>query len=394
MNLKLSACLGITLAKAVKTGLRAFHYGGTNLPGVIAEKIDSNILVDLSEDVKTVLITGTNGKSTSLRMLEQLLDSEGIRYFSNYEGANIATGIASTFISNASWNGRAKIGLALIECDEKYVDRMCRELHPKIVLVTNLYEDQKERFGSVTDLAKSLSKSLKNSEAVLCLNEDCEALAPLFETNARRTIGYRVDGEDVVVGNERISVQLNVPGEWNLSNAAGVCAVAKQLGLNSSEFPKVFNQIVLPYGRMESIKIGTSEVLVNLAKNPNSMDSLLQYLCDEEKPDVLVIGINARTGDIANPNWLMETEKLNLIEKFQQVWVYGDSRDVAANIIKEQLPADLDVKLIDSAEEVIREIANREVKVAMLLNYTCMMETRRLMLRAGCITDAFWVKRI
>lgn len=190
--MKIGTYFGIVFGKMTRSILRMLHRGGTTLPGFVAKCFNKNILLDLSQNVETVLITGTNGKSTSLYILEHLLDIEGISYFSNYEGANIETGIISTFVSNTKLKRQSIHSIALIECDELYVDRICKQLHPKIILITNLYEDQKERFGNVTHLAGILSKVLNDNDATQCINKDCEILSTINKNNDKKIIEYSI----------------------------------------------------------------------------------------------------------------------------------------------------------------------------------------------------------
>ncbi|MFQ9127497.1 MAG: Mur ligase family protein [Butyricicoccaceae bacterium] len=92
--------------------------GGTNLPGKLALKIDKNILGELSRGVKVTVVTGTNGKTTTSRMIEQAFADAGLKYFSNKSGANLLTGIIAVFAQHSTLSGKCPYTHALIECDE------------------------------------------------------------------------------------------------------------------------------------------------------------------------------------------------------------------------------------------------------------------------------------
>ena len=96
----------ILLCKATRLVLRLFHRGGTALPGKVAMKIYPQLLGVLSRDVKCVVVTGTNGKTTSARMIEQAYLNAGYNYFSNRSGANLMSGITAEFAIHASMFGR------------------------------------------------------------------------------------------------------------------------------------------------------------------------------------------------------------------------------------------------------------------------------------------------
>ena len=100
MNLR--AILAILLCKFLRFVSRVLHRGGTAMPGRFALKVCPNLLSILSRDVKTVAITGTNGKTTSSRMVEQAFADAGLSYFANRSGANLISGITNTPSSSAT----------------------------------------------------------------------------------------------------------------------------------------------------------------------------------------------------------------------------------------------------------------------------------------------------
>lgn len=93
MNIR--AFVAMLLCKTFRTVLRLFNRGGTAMPGRCALKICPELLKIISKDVKTVAVTGTNGKTTSSRMIGQAFKSAGKDYFANRSGANLITGITT-----------------------------------------------------------------------------------------------------------------------------------------------------------------------------------------------------------------------------------------------------------------------------------------------------------
>ena len=388
--MKISTCIGISVGKIVKFILRTIHRGGTTLPGVIAKIFNEDILVDLSHKVKTVLITGTNGKSTTLRILEHILNNEGVEFFSNYEGGNIETSIITTFISKTSFNIHKKSKLALIECDELYVDRMCKQLHPEIILITNLYEDQKERFGSVEQQANKLKIILNNYNSILCINKDCDSLKPFYEYSNNKIVGYSVADNIIIIENKKISIESNLPGLWNLSNIAGAFAVAYALGIDIKKQNNTFDSIEMPYGRMEKICVDKTEILINLTKNPISLGMSLEYLISQKQTDIVVIGINNLSRDIEDPRWIKDTKNLSLLNNFNNIWLTGNCTDVIRKVLSKEVYYSNKIKVIGSLSKTIEKVINSNSKVAMLLNYTCMMKIRNILVKKGFIKNNFW----
>ena len=113
--------LAVLACKTSNAVLRRMGRGGTNLPGKIALKIDKDILKELSRGVKVTVVTGTNGKTTTSRMIEQAFEEAGYKYFANKSGANLLTGIITVFAAFApgrvsSGNVRATAKRKVLPC--------------------------------------------------------------------------------------------------------------------------------------------------------------------------------------------------------------------------------------------------------------------------------------
>ena len=109
--------LAIIACKLTRFALRILGRGGTALPGRVALRLCPNLLGHLSKGVRTIVITGTNGKTTSSRIIEQAFIDSGKNYFDNKSGANLITGITAEFAAHATIFGRPKCEYAVIECD-------------------------------------------------------------------------------------------------------------------------------------------------------------------------------------------------------------------------------------------------------------------------------------
>ena len=190
----LKVILAILLGRAVRLVSRIVHRGGTDMPGRLALKLCPELLSVLAKDVKSVAITGTNGKTTSARMIEQAFSDLGVSYFANRSGANLISGITTEFLMNCSLTGKPKKDYAVIECDEAAATKVFRQLRPRVVVVTNLFRDQLDRYGEVTHTLSNIRKALQDApEAVLCLNADCSLTASLAGELPNRVVWYGVN---------------------------------------------------------------------------------------------------------------------------------------------------------------------------------------------------------
>lgn len=194
MNIRI--IIALIAARLVRTMLRITGRGGTAMPGRVALKLYPNLLTHLAKNVNTILVTGTNGKTTSCRIAEQLLIEAGIPCFANRGGANLAQGITTEFAMNATITGKPHFPWAVIECDEAAARNVCHSIQPRAILVTNVFSDQLDRFGDVTNTLESIRAGLKNApNAVLCLNADCSLSATLADELPNKVVWYGVETE-------------------------------------------------------------------------------------------------------------------------------------------------------------------------------------------------------
>ena len=188
------ALIAIILCKALRLASRILHRGGTAMPGRIALRVCPELLGILAKDVKTIAITGTNGKTTSARMVEEAFMERKMSYFANRSGANLISGVTTEFVMNCSITGRMKKEYAVIECDEAAARRVFGQLRPRVILVTNLFRDQLDRYGEVTHTLENIRAAIEGApEALLCLNADCSLTASLSRALPNRAVFFGVD---------------------------------------------------------------------------------------------------------------------------------------------------------------------------------------------------------
>ncbi|MCL2498625.1 MAG: Mur ligase family protein, partial [Symbiobacteriaceae bacterium] len=133
--------LALLLCRVSRFFLRLLGRGGTTVPGRIALAVYPSLLQVLAEEVTTVVVTGTNGKTTSVRMIEQGLQLAGMSHFTNRSGANLIAGITAEYVDYATWGGKPRKKYAVIECDEEALARVCHLVNPRVILLTNLFKD-------------------------------------------------------------------------------------------------------------------------------------------------------------------------------------------------------------------------------------------------------------
>ncbi len=192
--MKVRAFTAITACKFTRWFLRVIGRGATQMPGRVATKIYPDILGYLAKDVRTVVVTGTNGKTTTARMISKTLSDCGVSFLANKSGANLLNGITAEFIANCTPTGKPKKEAALIESDEAAFKKVGKYVDPELVLVTNVFRDQLDRYGEVTHTLNNIKIGIENSpHATVCLNADCSLTASLAEEVDNKIIFYGVN---------------------------------------------------------------------------------------------------------------------------------------------------------------------------------------------------------
>lgn len=193
-SMKIRTFFSVLLCKMTKSALRLLGRGGTDFPGLIAMGLYHNVLGELSKGVTCIIVTGTNGKTTSARMIEQVLMDGGLSYFTNKSGANLITGITAEFATNATLSGKCTKDYALIECDEAAFKEVSTLVNARAVIVTNVFRDQLDRYGEVTHTLNNIKIGISHSpDATLCLNADDSLTASIAEEVKNPVIFYGVD---------------------------------------------------------------------------------------------------------------------------------------------------------------------------------------------------------
>ena len=174
----------IIAARAVgELARRAGRGGGTSLPGRVLTRLDPHAIERLAARLRdgSVIISATNGKTTTAAMAASVLERHGLTLVHNRAGANMAGGVASTLLAAARRGGSIDGELGLFEVDEFWLDRVAPELHPRAVALGNLFRDQLDRYGELETIADrwAAAAAALPASARLAANADDPLIADL-----------------------------------------------------------------------------------------------------------------------------------------------------------------------------------------------------------------------
>ena len=190
----------LALARGVATLSRFSGSGATSLPGKVLMRMDPAAVGALGARLSegSVLISATNGKTTTAAMAAGILAGEGRTLVHNRTGANMAGGIATTLLAAARPGDQIAGELGLFEVDELWLAQVAAELGPRAILLGNLFRDQLDRYGELEAIADSWQQVLASSRAVAVLNADDPLLADLGRERAG-TLYFGVDDDSLAL---------------------------------------------------------------------------------------------------------------------------------------------------------------------------------------------------
>ncbi|WP_210620223.1 Mur ligase family protein [Mammaliicoccus lentus] len=423
------------MAKLARFASRKMGKQGTDLPGQVARKIDPLILRKLANDVdEIVMISGTNGKTTTSNLIGHTLKKNNINIIHNNEGANMAAGITSSFVIQSNKDTK----IAIIEIDEGSIPRVLKEMTPTMMVVTNFFRDQMDRFGEIDTMVDNIANTIKGRGIKLLLNADDPFVSRLkiasdeviyygmkagiheFEQstmveskycpNCGQLLNYKhvhynqIGHYDCVCGFKRekpkyevssfkqepfIDAGINgtifdmkIAGDYNVFNVIAAYTVLRELGLNDKSINAGFESYTSDNGRMQYYKNRHKEVLINLAKNPAGFNASLSVGEQIDSEKVYIISLNDNGADGRDISWIYDAdfEKLSR-QNIKAVICTGQrAEELALRLKYAEVDADIIVeKSIEKATEMSMEYPQFTVAIP---NYTSLSPMHRVLNRA------------
>ena len=210
------AAAAVTLGRFSGALSRRLHMGGgTSLPGTVARRVDPTIIGRLSRQLAkgSIVVTATNGKTTTCGLIAAILRQAGLRVWRNREGSNLINGVAAALIIRANLDGRLRQGentIAIFEVDEAAFPAVVRELQPRAIVINNLFRDQLDRYGEVETVARRWRETLAevSPETLLVLNADDPSIAALSASFRGKAVFYGInDARQAIAAEGKASEQ-------------------------------------------------------------------------------------------------------------------------------------------------------------------------------------------
>jgi len=176
----------VVAAKLTALGIRRLgRGGGTSAPGLVAERIDPAMLTKLTARLRdgVIVVAGTNGKTTTSRMIADILDASGRKVVHNRSGSNLVRGVVSAVAGNATFTGSPRGDIAVIEADEAAFPAIVKLTKPRFILLNNLFRDQLDRYGELDTIARTWKATFQtlDESTTLIVNADDPTLSSITE---------------------------------------------------------------------------------------------------------------------------------------------------------------------------------------------------------------------
>jgi UDP-N-acetylmuramyl tripeptide synthase len=405
-RLPMRARVATTVGGAAATVSRLAGKGdGSVIGGVISLRLAPDLLSLLAAGRRVVLVTGTNGKTTTTKLITAALAPLGGEIASNIYGANMEAGLTSALTRAPD----ARV--AVLETDEKYIPSMVRATSPKVVVLLNLSRDQMDRAAEIWLLARRWREALGNAPDCRVVANADDPLVAWAAGGARQVTwvaaGQRWredswccphcgahllrDGDDwsckecgmrrppvswMLYDNEVIDpkgratrLDLALPGRANRSNAVIALAVADAFGVHTAQALRELRQVTSVAGRYTQVSRRGCDVRLLLAKNPAGWLEALDVIAPPPAP--VLLSVNAQGPDGRDTSWLWDVDFRRL--RGRNVLVGGERRlDLAVRLEADEVAFKL-VNDIDEAVDAARAVSqNLEV----LANYTAFQQYR------------------
>jgi UDP-N-acetylmuramyl tripeptide synthase len=343
------------LGKAVRTIAR-IRGGGSALPGLFVEKIDPDFIKRTLAQLPhgTVVISGTNGKTTTTKMVVALLESQGLKVFTNRTGSNFTRGVAAALLGEVDNKGKLDADIAVLELDEAHAVHFVKAVPPRHSLLLNVMRDQLDRFGEIDTTAKMLSQIANATTDTVVLNredprvaaiakslptgkvhyfglspdlahlfpsdDDMHAAAPtaklLQQPDAGVILNKLKDNQaQFLVESKPLTTSLKLHGIYNIYNAAAALALTRCVLPAEHDKEKLvtaLSEVTPAFGRGETLTVGGQPFELVLVKNPSGFRLSLASF----KPQgyQTMIAINDNYADGRDMSWLWDVEFESLRE--------------------------------------------------------------------------------
>ncbi|MCQ1950368.1 MULTISPECIES: Mur ligase family protein [Arthrobacter] len=406
----------ILVGKLVRSASK-LRGGGSALPGLVVEKIDPDFIRRTLADLPlgVAVVSGTNGKTTTTKMVVELLESQGLKVFTNRTGSNFTRGVAAALLGEVNLRGHLDADIAVLELDEAHAVHFVKLIQPRYSLLLNVLRDQLDRFGEIDKTTRLLESIARATTETVVLNREDPRVAGIADSlNGQRAVYFGLDASlrstfpnddemrgslaealaatqeaDVVL--ERVSetdadflvdgqvrtTGLKLRGVYNIFNAAAALAFARTIkgkNLDSDALFEALANVEPAFGRGESLTVNGQPLELVLVKNPSGFRLGLKSFAAHGYSTM--IAINDNYADGRDMSWLWDVDFESLAEGGVDVVSGVRAYDMALRLKYDDVPVrTIEPDITDGLKRFIKDSPG--VPMRIFCTYTAMLAVRR-----------------
>ena len=430
--------LSAVTGKAVRAVAR-LRGGGSALPGLVVERLDPGFMTRVLGRLPlgVIAVSGTNGKTTTTKMIVEMLEAQGLRVFTNRTGSNFSRGVVAAAIEECSIGGRLDADVAVLELDEAHAMYFIDRVKPRFTLLLNVLRDQLDRFGEIDTTARYLQRIADATSDVLVVNREDRLIAEIGERTRERAAGGRPEvrefgltpallstfpGDDdfhaapapaaldtrdpadvtlvslgkneatFLIDGEEHGVPLLLEGLYNTYNAAAALVTVRAVleraadansasGARTADVLAALSTVRPAFGRGEKLELDGEALELVLVKNPAGFR--LGLASFDAEGVAVMIAINDQYADGRDMSWLWDVDFGSLVDGGVDTVTGTRAWDMALRLEHDDVPVGSVEEDLGAALAGFRERTMGRPR-RIYCSYTAMLGLRK---RLGDITD-------
>ena len=429
--------IAILITKAASFLLHLIHRGGS-MPGSIGLKVCPSLLKNLRISCPVILVTGTNGKTSTSNMIADMFEHAGYQVINNRKGDNLKEGITTALVTNTGLNKTVHADAIVLEVDELNIPFIMSNLNVDALVVTNFFRDQLDRAREMEQLIVKIEQAIKDFKGTLILNGNDPNVVRLhdaaphadtlyfgieqcgestketkeasegkfcprcgsrlaydfyqyshigsfhctgcdFQTPKLQALGTVIDIPKRIFSFENREYRAPQGGLYTMYNCMAVFSVSKLCSIDPDYAAKAFKEIKVPNGRNECFTYHDHSLILNLVKNPTGANEVMKVIEEDHNPKTILIVLNDNAQDGTDVSWIYDTffEKLICEDTVKMIVSGTRCYDMALRLKYGNYHGE--VTIHEALKEAIDDLMKADTSMYAIATYTALQPVRNLL---------------
>lgn len=429
--------LAIFITKLSSFLLRLIHRGGS-LPGSIGLKVCPTVLKQLKITCPVILVTGTNGKTSTSNMIADMFEHAGKHVINNRKGDNLKEGITTALLTNTSLTKSVKADAIVLEVDELNIPFIMKHLHVDALVVTNFFRDQLDRAREMEQLIVKIEQAIETFDGTLVLNgndpnvlrlKDAAPSAKAFFFGIEQCVNSTKQTKEASEGKfcphcgsrlhydfyqyshigcfhcdscdfktpdlHKKGIVIDIPkrqfscqeeryqapqgGLYTMYNCMAVLSIAEIFGVDTAYTSKAFEDIKVPDGRNEIFDYQGKKLILNLVKNPTGANEVMKVIEEDHNNKTILIVLNDSAQDGTDVSWIYDTFFEKLMHQETRKIIVSGTRcyDMALRLKYGNYQGTME--LHESLKDSIDALMKADTTMYAIATYTALQPVRSLL---------------